>query len=435
MDPIEAIEKRARAIALDAIDKGWEGPPFDPIKLAETLRIPISGNADVQDAKAVPIGKDKIRIEFNPNRPRGRVRFSIAHEIAHSFFQDCAEKTRYRDSNTGSDDWQLELLCNIAAAELIMPIGSFVSDVQNELGIEQLLDLRSKYDVSLEAVLIRAAKLTDKPCNIFCASRIEDGANKGRYQIDYIIASRSSFPIVPQGILLPKGTVLGECTAIGFASSGSEKWSKTLPAMKLECVGLPPYPGRSFPRVAGIIYTKSPKLKKRSGIDYITGDALNPRASGNVIIAHIVNDKTANWGGRGFAANVKSRYPEVQSKFRSWAHTAGDNFSLGHTQFVTESDDLIFAQMIAQKGYGPSTRPRIRYSALENCLIDIAQQAKNNAASVHMPKIGSGYGGGSWKMIEEIIIENLIRSGIEVTIYTQPNQNSNNIQGSFLDSL
>ncbi|MCG7985342.1 MAG: ImmA/IrrE family metallo-endopeptidase [Candidatus Thiodiazotropha lotti] len=430
MDPIEAIEKRARAVALEAIDKGWEGPPFDPIKLAETLRIPISGNADVRDAKTVPFGKNKIRIEFNPNRPRGRVRFSIAHEIAHSFFQDCAEKTRYRDNNTESDDWQLELLCNIAAAELIMPIGSFVSDVEDKLDIEQLLELRSKYDVSLEAVLIRAAKLTDKPCNIFCASRIETVANKGRYQIDYLIASRSSYPIIPRGTLLPKGTVLGECTAIGFASSGSETWSKKSPDMMLECVGLPPYPGHSFPRVAGIIYTKSPKPKKKSDITYITGDALNPRTKGNKIIAHIVNDRTANWGGRGFAASVKNRYPGIQNTFRSWAHTAGDKFSLGNTQFIRESDELIFAQMIAQKGYGPSTNPRIRYSALEGCFIELAQQAIDNAASVHMPRIGSGYGGGSWKIIEEIIIENLIRAGIEVTIYTQPKQNSNHGQAA-----
>ncbi len=37
-DPIEVIEKHARIVALNAIDSGWAGPPFDPILLAEKLK-------------------------------------------------------------------------------------------------------------------------------------------------------------------------------------------------------------------------------------------------------------------------------------------------------------------------------------------------------------------------------------------------------------
>jgi hypothetical protein len=40
-DPIEAIERRAREVVLQAFDKGWSGPPFDPGKLAEILNISI----------------------------------------------------------------------------------------------------------------------------------------------------------------------------------------------------------------------------------------------------------------------------------------------------------------------------------------------------------------------------------------------------------
>ena len=40
-DPILAIETEAKRIAIDALDKGWSGPPFDPLQLAEILGIEI----------------------------------------------------------------------------------------------------------------------------------------------------------------------------------------------------------------------------------------------------------------------------------------------------------------------------------------------------------------------------------------------------------
>ena len=38
-DPVDAVTERARAIAMDAMDSGWSGPPFDPLALADFLRI------------------------------------------------------------------------------------------------------------------------------------------------------------------------------------------------------------------------------------------------------------------------------------------------------------------------------------------------------------------------------------------------------------
>ena len=91
-DPVEALLRRARQVVSNAIDSGWSGPPFDPIALAEILKLPLSPRDDVADARTVPVGKDGLRIEFNPNRPSNRVCYSIAHEIAHSLFPDCHER-------------------------------------------------------------------------------------------------------------------------------------------------------------------------------------------------------------------------------------------------------------------------------------------------------------------------------------------------------
>lgn len=82
-DPIDAIEQAARNQVLVAIDAGWQGPPFSPIALAGIKGIPVEANADVRDARTVAL-EGTLRIQFNPTQPRERMRFSVAHEVAHS---------------------------------------------------------------------------------------------------------------------------------------------------------------------------------------------------------------------------------------------------------------------------------------------------------------------------------------------------------------
>ena len=76
--------------------------------------------------------------------------------------------------------------------------------------------------------------------------------------------------------------------------------------------------------------------------------------------------------------------------------------------------------MIAQKGYGPSANPRIRYAALRHCLGVVAEEAENRGAAVHMPRIGAGEAGGDWAIVRELIDDTLVRAGIDVTVYTLP---------------
>ena len=41
LDPISLITDKAREVVLRAIQSGWQGPPFDPFKLATLLDIPV----------------------------------------------------------------------------------------------------------------------------------------------------------------------------------------------------------------------------------------------------------------------------------------------------------------------------------------------------------------------------------------------------------
>jgi O-acetyl-ADP-ribose deacetylase (regulator of RNase III) len=422
-DPVRAITKRAREVVLAAMDKGWSGPPFDPLSLSDLLKLRTAPRADIRDARTVPVG-DGVCIEYNPSRPPGRVRYSIAHEIAHSLFPDCSDQIRNRAPRheMKGDDWQLEMLCNIAAAEFLMPIGSLGEVKQEDLNIDRILELRKEYDVSTEAVLLRAVHATDAPCAAFTASRIEEGPNQGRYFVEYVIPSRDWAPPISKHAILPSAHVIGQCSAIGFTAKGSEKIGAE--TLHTECVGIPAYPGSSFPRVAGL-FTSERTHQIGPRITFLKGDATQPIGLGKKIIAHVVNDATSNWGGRGFAQAIKKKWPIAQEAFRTWADDQPGQLSLGNIHVVDVTPDIAIASLICQKGYGASAKPRLRYFALEACLRLLNQTSVDRSASVHMPRMGCGQAGGSWLLVHELIKAVLMSESVPVFIYDLPNAAEN----------
>jgi hypothetical protein len=419
-DPVIAVIDRAKAAALDAMESGWTGPPFDPFSLADHFGIRTVARDEIQDARIVPIESNKLQIEFNPNRPKARLRFSMAHELAHTLFPDCREQVRNRLSRSEmrDDDWQLEMLCNLGAAELLMPTGSVLAVQQRSPTIDDLLALRQTYAVSMEAILLRLHTLGRHPYGVFAASRREADPNIGRYHIDYVLSPRSWSVSAPVGQLLPENTVVAQCTAIGFTAKGDETWVNDLGEVHVECVGISPYPNRTFPRVVGIVTSSKKKLDARSEIEYLRGDALEPRGSGTRIIAHIVNDKTPRWGA-GFAKAVATKWPLVQEDFIKWASEHKQDFRLGGTHCTVIDKCLSVFHMIAQKGYG-TAKPGIRYSALEVCLNELAQQAIQVKAGVHSPRIGCGEAGGRWEIVSDLIDMTLCSEGVPVVIYDLP---------------
>lgn len=420
-NPVEDILNRARSVVFSAMKKGWSGPPFDPFKLAEILHLHVVPTEDVLDARTIPSAGGKVRIEFNPNRPITRVRYSVAHEIAHTLFTDCNEYVRQRQAKTSlrDDEWQLEMLCNIGAAEILMPIGSFQDLRKESLDIDTLTRLQEGYNVSTEALLLRVAKLTNSSCFVFFSSRRKRSDSVDRYVIDYTVFSRGLSGRIPTGTLIPKGSQVEYCTAIGFTAKGEETWSRTIGKIHVECVGLPPYPGHRFPRVVGIGIPHTSKLVKLKKIEYVIGDATEPRGEGNKIIAFIINDKGQSWGA-GFARAVQKKWPFVLEEFQYWLKHKRAEFALGNVHTSMVEGDLTVFKMISQHGYGDSPTPRIRYGDLEICLRKLADEAIRQNASVHMPRIGSGQAGGSWWVIEELIDDILVKRGVSVTVYDLP---------------
>ena len=410
-DPIGWVENASRELSLAAMEKGWEGPPYDSFQLADLMGVEVVAMQDLDDARLVAAG-DKPRIEFNPSRRPARVKFSIAHEIGHLLFDDYAERTRYRDAaDRRPDDWQLEMLCNIAAAELLMPMGALPIHETQDLSLVRLLDQRKRFGVSTEALLRRVVRLADTQACVFAAARVEDTPT---FRIDYVVASRNWQSPVRAGEEL-SDTVLARCTAVGYSDHAIEKWGGT--ELRVQAVGVPPYPGDRFPRVVGLLMPAD-SVETHGGIHYVRGDASTPRAETPVIIAHIVNDKGQRWGGQGFARALINGFPQAADDYARWPF---EERGFGDVHVATAADGVWIASMLAQGGFGPRVgKRRLRILALRKALRRVAQLAKQKGAEVHMPPIGTGQGGADWPMVRDLVLEEIVDSGVPVTVYVLP---------------
>lgn len=412
-DPLVWIEQRSRETALAAMEQGWTGPPYDSFQLADALGIEVVARQDLDDARLVSV-EGRPRIEFNPQRRPARIRFSIAHEIGHSLFDDYAQRTRYRDMDRRrADDWQLEVLCNIAAAEFLMPPGALPVKATEDLNVVRLLDQRAKLGVSTEALLRRVVRLTGRAVALFAAARVEDSPS---FRLDYVVSSRGWRSPVRAGDRVNQ-TVLGTCTAVGYSDARDETWNEE--ELHVQAVGVPPYPGDRFPRVVGLIQPSVDRSEHEDGIRYVRGDAAEPRSDGPSIIAHVVNNQAQRWGGHGFARTLMDRYPDARDAYAAWP--SGER-RLGAVQITLAKADVWIASMVAQAGYGPSddAKPRLRLRALSEALHTLADEALRLNADVHMPLIGTGQAGMAWPKVRDLIIDELVDRGVPVTVYLLP---------------
>ena len=151
-------------------------------------------------------------------------------------------------------------------------------------------------------------------------------------------------------------------------------------------------------------------------VNYIVGDATNPKKEANKIIVHICND-IGGWG-KGFVMAISKRWKEPELKYREWFKTK-ENFELGQVQFVKVENEIWVANLIGQHKINRDENGNapIRYEAILSGLELVGQFAIEKNATVHMPRIGCGLAGGTWNKIEPLIEKTLMTNGIETYVY------------------
>lgn len=168
-DPAAAIRAKARELIALYHATFDEKPPFSMEALASLRGIRPSAQppAHSPDAELCPDGKGGVLLRLNRDRPLTRQRFSVGHEITHTFFPGYGEKVQCRKPAARS--WAdpedvIETLCDIGASELLFPMPWFEGDA-DRLGsnAQGLAELAERYKASLEATVRRIVDISKEP--------------------------------------------------------------------------------------------------------------------------------------------------------------------------------------------------------------------------------------------------------------------------------
>lgn len=415
-DPVEEIRRRARNLVFHALELGWKGPPFNMLELSNILGYAVAPNESVVDARIQSTLKNRFAIEYNPFQKPTRINFSIAHEIAHTLFSDCAEEIRNREDFLTPQLRELEQLCNIGASEIQLPYGVFSVDANKieRITLEALIKLANDYKASLESLLIRFVEVVDKPCAIMIAAF----QSPDELIIDYSKQSNAFDFEIPKNFTIPKDSKAYECVKPGWSAREEVKWDFLDKKSQVFFIGLSPVRKDTKGRVGIIIVHGIPSDGSDKKIKMEFGDASKPRGSGKKIIAQVVN--TSGGLGLGFGKSLSKNYPQVKAALDAW-HADKNKFKLGTSQLVPISNDLFVFQMLAQKGlFERNDGIPLKYSSLKQCLVDLRNEALKLKASIHMPLIGAGQARGNWEVIQGMIHDELASKGVSVNIYLLP---------------
>lgn len=156
-------------------------------------------------------------------------------------------------------------------------------------------------------------------------------------------------------------------------------------------------------------------------INYLIGDALNPKESGPKLIIHVCNIQKA-WGS-GFVMAINKKWDKPEKSYHEWHKLYSCLFKLGQVQFVPVEDDVMVVNMLAQDGLRRKFNdpPTAKLDALEQCFEQIINaNVFNGKYSIHCPRICCGLGGEKWENIEPLLINHFIGKNIPVFVYDLP---------------
>lgn len=256
------MRERARDLVNRAKSLGWSGPPFDPRIIASLRDIDLRTDqlSPHQDAYIIPKGDNRLEIVVDPTRPTTRQNFSISHEISHTLFPDGYEMIRYRqrDRDQFDPDHELEYLCDVGAAEILLPAEDFGGDLDLfGYTLEAVSALRERYQASREAVIRRMVQLNPGlTAAVFLEYRLKPsekaalrqlslrgmgGAPQPKLRIAYAVPSERFSIFLPPHKSIPDDSCVYRALASSEVETAEESWGVSgLSCCRVEAMSMPP---------------------------------------------------------------------------------------------------------------------------------------------------------------------------------------------------
>lgn len=152
----------AESIAHLASQRRTPTLPVDLLKIAESLGVSEILTAEMTEDGRTTWVDGKPRIELRIDRPATRMRFTLAHEIAHVLIERDQTVAR-RTQGLGHDG--VESLCDRIAASILMPRDWILRYAErNHYNLSLIRLVAHRADVSLSATAVRLAEVGGRTC-------------------------------------------------------------------------------------------------------------------------------------------------------------------------------------------------------------------------------------------------------------------------------
>jgi len=197
----------------------------------------------------------QLLLEFNPDRAPCRKNYSISHELVHTFFDDCFEMVHQRKSDPRAFDPQQEVehLCQVGAAEILMPEEDFLIDLsQHGFTLNAIPELCDRYQASREAVARRMLSLSDqtaalvflsrrlKPVEMRNGSSVDGATPTPKMRILYGVQTPDFPAFMPKHKSSPDNSCVYDVRVANDIASGYEEWNVNgLSRVFVEAMALP----------------------------------------------------------------------------------------------------------------------------------------------------------------------------------------------------
>jgi len=140
--------------------------PVDVRMLASFRGIAAIAEVDQLEAGCIFCEGERLLIQLRGSDSPERRRFTICHEILHTFFPGFREERRKRiDKTVGAldPDQFEEYLCDLGGAELLLPRQPFLAALPARPSFDDVIQLAAVFAASLEATAIRMVSLATVP--------------------------------------------------------------------------------------------------------------------------------------------------------------------------------------------------------------------------------------------------------------------------------
>jgi hypothetical protein len=178
---IRQLRRRSRAKHIDAQLQ-------DCLRLRQIKSV-VESDALQADGCLQPCGtdyRDGFNLLIRKAAPLVRRRFSVAHELCHTFFYELVPEVKFVPHEVDGGE---ERLCNYGAAELLMPAARIKRSARNtNPGLAMLNNLCECYNVSMEAMLVRLRSLGLWECQLTVWYR----TNAGQFALDRSVGGKTA---------------------------------------------------------------------------------------------------------------------------------------------------------------------------------------------------------------------------------------------------